>query len=102
MTTDKISDAQFYLTISVPYFFLFLYLVYLFASSMKTDKAVKEMRADLNERLRQLRDDLSTRFSGQSEIRELTSKVDTLQSLLNSSLKARVDALEQQMKPPAA
>jgi hypothetical protein len=98
MTTNTVSDTQFYLTLGVPYFFLFLFCLMLAVWGRKTHKEVRTLGVDIRERFNQLRDELTTRFSGSSEIRELTSQVDTLQSLLNASLKARVDALEQQMK----
>ena len=98
MTTNTVSETQFYITLGVPYFFLFLFCLMLAAWGRKTHGAVKTLGGELRERFTQLRDELSTRFSGSSEIRDLTSQVDTLQALLNASLKARVDTLEQQMK----
>jgi hypothetical protein len=102
MTADTISNTQFFFTVGDTYFFVFLILLMIFASGMKTDKVVKELGPVATEGFRRLRDDLSTRSSGQSEIRDLSRKIDTLHLSLNSSLKARVDALERQMKLPGA
>jgi hypothetical protein len=100
MTADTISDNQLSFTFGVTYFFVFLFLLKVFASGMKTGKVVKELGTVADDGFRRLRDDLSTRFSRQSAIRDLTNKIDTLQLSLNSSLMARVDALEQQMNLP--
>ncbi len=100
MAADTIPNTQFSFILGGIYFFFFLFLLRFFASDMKADKVLKELGTVVSDGFTRLRENLSTRFSRQSEMRDLTNKIDILQLSLNSSLMARIDALEKQMKLP--